>query len=635
MTHTHNEFCDKANLTNEDYVESLFLDRLLNYLKYKDAHVKRKESIKALAIARGSSTENYKPDYVIVLNKKPRVVIEAKDPEENIISWTYQPAGYSFSLNQSDPKEDPVRYYAITNGNLFNLYEWNNAVPVLSMKFEDFSKGNKKFEDLEKLISYDAVKEAIKKPATKTETFDFKQVSVRELEGIFRACHNLIWKKEKKKPTEAFYEFAKLFFVKVSQDRELHKLNRDLVVDDFKFSVKWIEQQEEEKILNPMNQILFMNLRDELERKVRRKEKKRVFDSDEKINLKPSTVKEVVRLLEHLNLYDVHEDLNGRMFETFLTATIRGKELGQFFTPRTVVEFMVSLADLKCNKEHIDTVLDACCGSGGFLIDAMADMWKKVERNTHITSTEKDKLKNDVVTKYLYGMDADKDERLPISRIARMNMVLHGDGSNKIYWIPDSLDKKIRIEKGIGSEELKEEAEEIKDLLLKEEKKFDVVLTNPPFSMKYEKKKQDEKEILDEYEIAHKKESGDLRSSVKSNVLFVERYRDLLKPHGKLITVIDESVLNTATEKEYRDFIRANFVIKAIISLPKNTFVNADTTVKTSVLYLIKKEESEETQPDVFMAMSKNIGHSDSGKKTPDLNDLPKILEEFNRFENA
>jgi type I restriction enzyme M protein len=115
----------------------------------------------------------------------------------------------------------------------------------------------------------------------------------------------------------------------------------------------------------------------------------------------------------------------------------------------------------------------------------------------------------------------------------------------------------------------------------------------------------------------------------------LERYRDLLKPHGKLITVIDESVLNTATEKEFRDFIRDNFVVKAVISLPRNAFVNADTTVKTSILYLIKKEKQGETQPDVFMAISKNIGHNDAGKKTPELNDLPKILEEFRRWERA
>jgi len=64
-------------------------------------------------------------------------------------------------------------------------------------------------------------------------------------------------------------------------------------------------------------------------------------------------------------LLGIDEDLNGRMFEAFLSATIRGKELGQFFTPRTVVEFMVDLAELKVGRDHIDRILDLCCGSGG------------------------------------------------------------------------------------------------------------------------------------------------------------------------------------------------------------------------------------------------------------------------------
>jgi len=151
--------------------------------------------------------------------------------------------------------------------------------------------------------------------------------------------------------------------------------------------------------------------------------------------------------------------------------------------------------------------------------------------------------------------------------------------------------------------------------------------------MRYKSKEPDEKRILQQYEIARKPD-GTLRSSLKSNVLSLERYRDLLKPHGKLITIIDESVLNTDSEKDFRDFIRKNFIIKAIISLPRNTFVNAESNVKTSILYLIKKENENESQPDIFMAISENIGHSDSGKPTPEKNDLPKTLEEFKKWEH-
>lgn len=627
-----NLFCKKSNLTNESSVEQFFVIRLLKFLGYRDSQIKTKTSIKSLAIGRGSKKENYKPDYAIKLKGKVRFIIDAKDPKEKLEEWIHQPSGYSLALNQKDSKEDSVRYFILTNGNKFDFFQWNNEKPLIRLNFDDFSHGNKKFIQLQKIMSKDAMFKQIETPLEKEVIFEFEKPDLKELEGIFRACHNLIWKKEKKKPTEAFYEFTKLFFVKISHDKIIHELGDKVKTEDFKFSIDWIEDREKDKIVNPISDVLFTQIRDDLERKVRKKEKKRIFSTNEKINLKPSTIKEVVRLLEHRDLFGIDEDLNGRMFETFLTATIRGKELGQFFTPRTVVEFMVNMADLHCNRDHIDSVCDACCGSGGFLIDAMADMWGKIKRNRSLTNTEKNRMKNDVVTKYLWGIDADKDERLPISRIARMNMVLHGDGSNRIYWLPDSLDKKIVIEEGID-DELREEAEELKKKIIDDGMKFDIVLTNPPFSMRYERKKSDEKEILEDYEIAHKFDSGEIRASVKSNVLFLERYRDLLKPHGKLITVIDESVLNTSSEKEFRDFIKKYFVIKAVISLPRNTFVNADTGVKTSVLYLVKKESEDEEQPDIFMAISGNVGHSDSGKKTPNLNDLPKILKAFRRFQ--
>jgi len=629
-----NIFCNKTDLTNESAVEQFFIIRLLKFLGYQDRHIKTKTSLKKLTIGRGSSKENYKPDYGIIIKEKVRVIIDAKAPQEELDKYIYQPSGYCLRLNQKDTEENPVQYFVLTNGNLFYLFQWDNEKPLRKLNFEDFDQGNKKFIELQKILSFVSIAQSLVKSIQRKERFEFIKPNIGELEGIFRACHNLIWKKEKKKPTEAFYEFCKLFFVKVVEDRKIHGSKREPEVDDFKFSLEWIEKQEKEEVYNPINSVLFKNLHDDLERKVKNKEKKRIFNTNEKINLNPSTIKEVVKILEHLDLFGIDEDLNGRMFETFLTATIKGKELGQFFTPREVVKFMVEIADLECNREHIDTVLDACCGSGGFLIDAMVDMWSKIDANNSLTDVEKRKMKNNVVTQHLWGIDADKDERLPISRIARMNMVLHGDGCNRIYWLPDSLDKKIVIEEGIG-DSLREEAEELKKVLLEGEKKFDVVLTNPPFSMRYEKKKKDEKAILEEYEVAKKPDSGDLRASVKSNVLFLERYKDLLKPHGKLITIIDESVLNTSSEKDFRDFIKRRFIIKSVISLPRNTFVKADTSVKTSVLYLMKKEHEDEEQPNIFMAISKNVGHNDSGKKTPKLNDLQRIAGEFRRFEKG
>ena len=636
-----NMFCNYGDLTNESEVEQFFVIRLLNYLGFKDKNVKTKRSIEALSVGKGSRKEKHKPDYVCFIGKKPKIVIDAKDPKENIEDYIYQTSGYSLTLNQKYQKENPIEYFILTNGISFKLFKWDSERPILTLNFKDFEEDNIKFKKLVEIISFYNLLQISKNVLSVRETsssyneFEFIRPETREIEGIFRACHNMIWKKEKIKPTEAFFEFSKIFFVKLYHDRKIHDLirsNKHPEKKDFVFSIDWIDEQERWEI-NPVNNILFKNLRDEMEKEIEKKYKKRIFEKNETIKLKPSTIKEVVRLLEHLDLFGIDEDLNGRMFETFLNATVRGKDLGQFFTPRSVVKFMVNMADIKVTKNKVETVLDGLCGSGGFLIEAMAVMFEKVNNLKSLSDVEKNKLKNDIITNAIWGADAN----LNISRVARMNMYLHGDGSNRIFWLPDFMDKRIDVEKGI-IEELKEEAEEFKLKTQEEGLRFDLILTNPPFSMRYEKKKPDEKKILEEYEIAYtkgKKNSKELRSSLKSNVLSIERYLDLLKPHGKLITVIDESVLNTDTEREFREFIKRNFLVKAVISLPRNTFTNQETNVKTSILYLVKKEKEDEQQGDVFMAVTNNVGHTDAGKPKPELNELPEILKKFKEFENG
>ena len=116
--------------------------------------------------------------------------------------------------------------------------------------------------------------------------------------------------------------------------------------------------------------------------------------------------------------------------------------------------------------------------------------------------------------------------------------------------------------------------------------------------------------------------------------MFIERYCDLLGGGGKLLTVIDESVLNADQEKYFRKYILKKFIVKAVISLPRNTFTNADTGTKTSILYLRKKTSEDEEQPPIFMAISENVGHSDSGKSEPEKCDLFRIMNESGEIIN-
>ena len=636
-----NKFCKWNELTNESSVEDFFILPLLRDLGYTNEDIRSKQSIDEITVSKrgGRKKEPYKPDFVLVIKDAPRVVIDAKATNIDTSDYEYQCRGYCLSLNLKYTQEKPVQYFILSNGRLTSLYRWDQENPIVTLDFADFVDENPKYKELKNIVGKKAILQGINTKSITQAIFEFSRPNVRDLEGIFTACHNLIWKKEKIGPTEAFYKFAKIMFIKLNQDKRLRSNpeiktliigNKPLSLEDVVFSIDWIEKREKEGVKNPVDQILFANLRQELESEVIKGTKKRIFEKNEQIELKASTIKDVVKLLEHHDLYGIDEDLNGRMFESFLEATIRGRELGQFFTPRSVVNFMSQMANFRVDfeKEEFDRVLDACCGTGGFLIEAMALMRQKIDENQSLSEDEKEDLRNKMMRDFLFGIDVSKT----IVRIARINMYLHGDGGSRIYQIGDSLDKNITIDKGVD-EELKQELEELKNRIINENLKFDVVLTNPPFAMRYEQKKEDEKEILDQYILATDEETACPRASLKSSVMFLERYWELLKPHGKLLTVMDESVLNTSSNKPFRDFIKKHFLVKAVISLPRNSFVNAGSAVKTSILYLVKKKDESESQPKTFMALSENIGHLDSGRRSPELNDLDRILTEFRKYE--
>lgn len=633
-----NKFCSKDNLSNESDVEQFFIIKLLSDLGYSEDNIKTKTALKELIISRGSKSENYKPDYVLFADKKPKVVIDAKSPDENIEKFTYQVSGYALSLNKKFKGENPVRFTILTNGVSFHLYKWDEEEPILSMKFEDFVDGNKKFKKLIEQINYENIVKQTGTGDLSIEDF-LSKPSVEEIKSAFNKCHNLIWKKEKISPTDAFYEFSKIIFVKNNEDKRIRKIisdGRPLKQSDFYFSVSWLEQREAEETENPLSSILFTQIQEKLNDEIQNNKKKPIFlKEDEGIDLKTQTIKEVVRILQNYDLYTIDEDLNGRMFETFLNATVRGQELGQYFTPRKIVKFMTKLADLKIKRKNgeivIDKILDACCGSGGFLIDAMADLIEKVKSNPSLKPNQEEILEI-IRTQSVFGIEANPK----VSRIARMNMYVHGDGGSRIY-CADSLDKSVEIHKGT-EKRIKKELVELRELLLKENQKFKIVLTNPPFSMQYKSKDKDEKIIMNQYastdeskNICYENGTTKLKSSVKSNVLFVARYYDLLEDGGKMFIILDNSVLNSFSHKEYRNYIRSNFIIKAVFQLPTHTFVNQEAGGITSLLCLEKRKNDSQEQPPIFARVIEKIGHGTSGKEEND--EFGSVLAEYRKYE--
>ena len=253
---------------------------------------------------------------------------------------------------------------------------------------------------------------------------------------------------------------------------------------------------------------------------------------------------------------------------------MRGADLGQFFTPRSIVLLGALLADLEINEKRIDKVLDASCGTGGYLIEALTIMRNKVRNNTSYTDKQKETLIDNLCYNHLFGIDAAKDPKL--ARIARINMYLHGDGGSHIY-MGDGLDKQLHVDKS-ESKEAQYEAEEMAQYFINNS--FDVVLTNPPFSMWYEAKNEAQAKVLSDYKMIKLDGTSKTRTRLRGSAMFIERYCDLLKPGGKLISVIDETVLSSQEYEYVRDFIRKHFIIRAIISLHGDAFQQSKARVK-------------------------------------------------------
>jgi type I restriction enzyme M protein len=638
-----NKYCNLKNLKNETDVRELFLAPLLDELGFTEDY-RETERLPEKNIGKGKKKRVYKPDYVCYSDKahnRPVLIVDAKSPTENAEEGVEDAQLYTAVIRRALDEPKPVQHCIGCNGVRTIIKHYDSNKTEQDLQFSDFQDGKPKFESFKTTFSRSALSKSV---FSGSEPFEFhKPPKMSEVTGIFEACHDIIRRRDAIGQEGAFYEFTKVMFVKLNEDKRLRtdpdiekliEAGKPLPREKVRFSIHWIVQNEDSEP-HPVNTILFKQLRELLELEIINKKKKRIFDDNENIKLKPDTVKEIVKLLEHLDLFGIDEDLNGRLFETFLSATMRGEKLGQFFTPRTVVEFMTKLADLQADEKRIDRVLDGCCGTGGFLIEAMTEMARQVRHRQNLNDKQKEELIKEIRDNRLVGIDIGQEPRM--AQIARINMYLHEDGGSRVYFA-DALDKDVKIEDTL-TPEVKAEREELRELL--RNVKFNVILTNPPFAMPKKAREKDAKTILEKYNLAYyltKKKTRKLRSSLESNVMFLERYHELLAEDGKLITVIDESVLNTDTDKPARDFIFENFLVKAIISLPRMTFRRAGANVKTSILYLAKKQTSKEGQPATFYGMSENTGFDPDNvqKLDPSRSDLePVVLKKWKEFQTS
>jgi hypothetical protein len=152
-------------LQNESDVEQKLVYPLLNLplpqgLGIPASSIQTKVNIRRYAIGKGKEQKLYYPDYLIVLNGFPIVVIEVKSPEEDLESGYREARLYSYELNAAFPSGvNPVRFVAATNGKQFWAGPIDKATPQFSLKLEELQASSQAFADLQTAISFSSLEE--------------------------------------------------------------------------------------------------------------------------------------------------------------------------------------------------------------------------------------------------------------------------------------------------------------------------------------------------------------------------------------------------------------------------------------------------------------------------------------------
>ena len=442
-------------------------------------------------------------------------------------------------------------------------------------------------------------------------------------------CHNIIRNVDKLSPEAAFDEISKILFIKMLYERDAKD---ELVYSKDKFlKDELLYNGDVDYIQHLFNEVKETYSTDGL------------FDSEDKIRIRRESFLLILEELSSVELYDTSDDIKGIAFELFLGKTFRG-ELGQFFTPRTIVNYMVEVLNVK----EGDKVCDPCCGSGGFLIKAFEHVQNQIDQDIHkqitvlmdnqsLADSEKQYKINTLLSEcdktkegsryhklchdYFFGVDANAR----MARTSKMNMIMHGDGHVGVY-LHDGL---INVG-GVY------------------DNNFDVILINPPFGAHVEKDMRitssdipiDREKVLyeelfgSEYiskvytpikeyaqEIGKDKKIGKRILELyqinnnSTEILFIERCINLLKPGKRAGIVLPEGVLDNPALDRVRRFIESRAKILNITSTPADVFLSSGANIKPSLVFIEKFKDGEIQEKDYLLSVTKvnDAGISSTG----------------------
>lgn len=300
------------------------------------------------------------------------------------------------------------------------------------------------------------------------------------------------------------------------------------------------------------------------------------------ISLNKDTLYACVKVLESYSLKETDRAIIQEFYMKFAPVFLK-QDLKQYYTPKEIITFMTENVKLKKDTHAIDP----CCGTGDFMVGVL--------RKAHKAGIGSD------IEEGLYCWDINDTA----SKLAKMNMILNGDGRVNVRTI-DSLN----------------ECDE-------DNGRYDYVITNPPFGQR----SLFEGNSLSEYDLGHE-------GINETGKLFFERSLNLLKENGILISIAPTGYMDNPRQRAdviFRKTLFNRFRAIGYVLLPAGAFKAAGAGVTTSII-ILQKTKKPPADYKIFVAVARTIGFDVSSKETPVLirrrdNDGAYLRDEDNNLQ--
>ncbi|MEA5620832.1 N-6 DNA methylase [Cronbergia sp. UHCC 0137] len=487
------------------------------------------------------------------------------------------------------------------------------------MPFSDFTNPYKNLADVPLNAS--------EPDGIKTELTPLSRDKFREVLGDIRfGCHSILRDNEGLQPHEAVDAIVKFLFAKwYDEQATIDFVKQTGESQAYVFSVS--NETDPEHLL--------VQVRDTFE-KAKQWERntlakkfgddlgvRLVFNEADVLQFKPHTTMEIVKRLQPWSLRKSSADVKGGVFEDFLSKTFRD-DLGQYFTPTPVVNLMVGILQPTVN----DYIGDPACGSARMLTHILdyvrkQEYQKAIENNGGSAEGINPEEPTEEFIKFrdnhLFGAEYSRN----MMHVARVNTLMNGAEYVDLK-VMDSLERLSSITGGITEGLPKRPGFYPEGLTM--------ILTNPPFGSKVTNEN-----ILKDFAERDgvTKKNGKVVRSIPQEVAFINRCLEFLAPNGKLAIVLPDGVLANNTMQDVRDWILRWARLKAVVSLPQETFRPYGAAVKTSVVLLEKRDialtaESQlELDQDykIYMARIDDIGYDASGRISVSENEVNEPQE--------